>query len=149
MKASIRTPGILMVLVGIAMIALAAAASSRVRKANVARGDYVVNSVALCADCHTPRSRDGQLDAGILFGGAMIGMRPLMEMPAWKDMSPNLTPGGFLREWSDKQLDTFLMTGQDAKREIANPPMPPYRLDKGDAKTVTAYLRSLKPVATQ
>ena len=127
-------------------IILAVRTDMQSQKAVTARGDYLVNRVAMCVDCHTPTLPSGEKDKTRQLAGAPIAFKPTAEVPNWASVAPNLTPEGFLTTWSDEQLANFLMTGLTPTGNRASPPMPQYRLDKADAEAVTLYLRSLPPV---
>ena len=136
-------------LVGTAVLAvgfIAAYPNPRAQKALVAKGEYVVTRASMCIDCHTPMLPDGRPDDTRKLGGAPIGFKPNVEIPNWETAAPNLTPAGFLKDWTDSQLVTFLRTGKDPHGHLAHPPMPAYRLNPADAQAVTAYLRSMPPV---
>ena len=106
--------------------------------AQVARGKYLVQHVAMCGDCHTPRDDKGMPLPGKELAGAPLGFKPLAPMP-WAPTAPEIAglPG-----WKDAQIVTFLTTGKLDGRE-PNPPMPGYRLSAADARAVVAYLRTL------
>ena len=113
------------------------------------KGSYIVNRVSMCADCHTPNGAGGKPDLKRRLGGAPVMFKPTMEIPDWKSHAPNLTPGGFLKGWTDTRLVKFLMTGVTPDGDRAGPPMPAYRLDERDAKAVASYLRCLPPVGAK
>lgn len=106
--------------------------------AQVARGKYLVQRVAMCGDCHTPRDDKGMPLPGKELAGAPLGFKPLAPMP-WATTAPEIAglPG-----WKDAQIVTFLTTGKLDGR-APNPPMPEYRLSASDARAVVAYLRTL------
>src|SRR3954465_14313616 len=107
----------------------------------VARGQYIVERVGMCHDCHTPRDEKGQLIMAKSLQGGEIGSRPIHPMP-WAEIAPPIAglPGHFTPE----QMVTFLQSGKRPDGSTPRPPMPPYRLSKEDAQSVTAYLRSIK-----
>jgi len=129
-----------------AVVLVAALAVSGANSRLTDRGDYIVNHVALCADCHTPKLAGGKPDLKRKLGGAPIMFKPTVQVPDWRNRAPNLTSSGFLNKWTDAQLAKFLMTGIGPDGAKADLPMPQYRLDEQDAKAVTAYLRCLPPV---
>ncbi|MCE5197709.1 MAG: c-type cytochrome [Armatimonadota bacterium] len=139
-------PSLLLIVAIIALITLAVIADSQTHKAAVSRGSYIVNRVAMCADCHTPVRSNRQPDQSRRLSGARISFKPTKRVPEWASIAINLTPAGLLAKWSDKQLVKFIMTGIGPTGHRADPPMPQYRLNEADAKAVTAYLRSLKRV---
>lgn len=130
----------------VAVVAVSLAANVKTNQEQQNRGAYIVNRVALCVDCHNARNRSGTINEKRVLSGAPVLFKPKVKMP-WADYAPNLTPAGFLKRWSDKELARFLMTGVDPPGHIANPPMPQFRLNEQDAKAVTAYLRNLPPIA--
>jgi mono/diheme cytochrome c family protein len=110
--------------------------------ASVARGKYLVEQVALCGDCHTPRNDKGEPIAGKLLKGAPVGFKPIVPMLVWADKAPNIAglPG-----WEKDAAVKFFMTGIAYNDLPARLPMPQYRFTQQDAEAVVAYLRSLAP----
>jgi mono/diheme cytochrome c family protein len=109
----------------------------------VKRGDYIVNRVALCGDCHTPRDAKGRLDLTRSLEGAPIPFTPRSKPKEWEDHAPNITAGGKPGKWGEQKLIRYLTTGVNGEGEKASAPMPAYNLSPEDAKAVTAYLLSL------
>ncbi|HVI09204.1 MAG TPA: c-type cytochrome, partial [Candidatus Binatia bacterium] len=111
---------------------------------NVARGKYIVEGVAMCSMCHTPRLSNGDLDRDHWLDGAALWLQPSRATSNWPLKAPRLagTPPG-----TDADLVTLLTTGvwQDGARLRA--PMPQFRMSREDAEAVLAYLRSLTPGA--
>jgi mono/diheme cytochrome c family protein len=126
-------------------LALALAAAAWLfGQGNVAeQGNYLVNNVAMCGDCHTPRLPDGRFDTARLLKGAPLDFAPLKPVPGWASRAPDLTATGPLM-WSQQQLLTFLETGRDPKGNLARPPMPVYRMRPQDAQAVLEYLKTLR-----
>jgi mono/diheme cytochrome c family protein len=107
--------------------------------AQIKRGEYLVNEVARCIDCHTPRTATGELDMTKLLQGAPTWFTPKIKPKGkWEDRAQDLTMSGLAGKWGEARLVKFLSTGQKA-----DAPMPAYKLTVEDAKAVTAYLRSL------
>jgi cytochrome c553 len=105
----------------------------------VARGDYLVNNVVLCGDCHTPMGPQGPDTSRRLQGGP-IPMAPTIEMP-FAAVAPSIagTPG----HYTEEQFIAFLQTGVRPDGTHPRPPMPPYRLNEDDARAVAAYIATL------
>ena len=118
-------------------------ASSKTRQ--IARGKYLVEGAAPCADCHTARNKQGELMLEKALQGAPILFKPTVPIPGWANRAPNIAglPG-----WTDEQAIKFLMTGIAYNDLPASPPMPPFRFNREDAIAIVAYLRTLKPTAT-
>jgi cytochrome c553 len=105
-------------------------------QALVDRGDYLVNGVVLCGDCHTPRLENMALDEARRLQGADIGGPPTMATYA-----PPLAGGP--ANFTEEQFISFLQSGVRPDGSHPRPPMPPYRLNEEDARAVSAYIRSL------
>lgn len=105
----------------------------------IARGDYLVNNVVLCGDCHTPMTPQGPDLTRRLQGGPNL-TTPMIEIP-WATEVPAIAgiPGHFTEE----QFVAFLQTGVRPDGSTVRPPMPPYRLNEEDARAVAAYIRTV------
>lgn len=110
--------------------------------AAIERGRYLVERVAMCADCHSPRGEKGLFIAGKEYTGSPLGFAPTVPMPAWADTAP-LIAG--LPNYTTEQAVKFLMTGERPTGVPVRPPMPEYRMSQADAEAVVAYLKSIKP----
>jgi len=111
--------------------------------ANTARGKYLVESVAICQDCHSPRGPDGQFDKTKWLKGAPIDFKPDNPMP-WAATAPDITASGKLwQHWSEAGMTKFLQTGLTPTGKQAQPPMPAYRFNMRDAEAVVEYLKTL------
>jgi mono/diheme cytochrome c family protein len=106
----------------------------------IARGDYLVNNVAGCNDCHSPRNAQGQLIAGRELTGAPLPFAPTVPMP-WAATAPAIR--GIPAGYTEEQFATLLQTGKRPNGSEPLPPMPPYRLTAEDARAVAAYIASL------
>jgi mono/diheme cytochrome c family protein len=109
----------------------------------IARGKYIVESVAICTQCHTPHTNSGDLDRSRWLEGAALWLQPAAPNPNWPLRAPRLagSPPG-----SDADLISLLTTGQWRGGERLRPPMPQFRMSTEDAQAVVAYLRSLSPL---
>ncbi len=109
----------------------------------VERGDYLVNGVVLCGDCHTPRLENMAPDETRRLQGADIGESGPPEIFA--TYAPPLA--GIPANYSEEQFIAFLQTGVRPDGSHPRPPMPPYRLNEADARAVSAYIASLPQAA--
>jgi mono/diheme cytochrome c family protein len=110
----------------------------------VDRGKYLVEEVAKCQDCHTPKTAEGTLDKTKWLKGGTLDFAPIHESPGWHKTAPDLTGSGSLfKRWEAKGITAFLMTTKNPRGNKADPPMPDYHLSKEDAEAVVAYLKSL------
>ncbi len=105
----------------------------------VERGDYLVNGVVLCGDCHTPRNADMSSDLTRQMQGADIGESG----PPGVFATHAPTLAGLPANYSEEQFIAFLQTGVRPDGTQPRPPMPPYRLNEADARAVAAYIATL------
>ena len=108
---------------------------------NIIHGKYLVDSVAICGDCHTPVNQKGEPDQTRYLQGAPLGFAPLQPVPNWTATAP---PIAGLPGWDDAAAVNFLVTGLNRSGKPVRPPMPPFRFSRSDATAVVAYLKSLK-----
>ncbi len=107
----------------------------------VARGEYIVNYVAQCVQCHTPRTSSGDLDRMQLLHGAPIPLSSPWPNRPWAVRSVHIAglPG-----FSDADVISILTRGARPDGRVPQPPMPQFRMTQEDATAVVAYLRTLK-----
>jgi mono/diheme cytochrome c family protein len=108
--------------------------------ASVARGKYLVEDVAKCSDCHTPRDERGNPDRTRWLLGSPVIYQPAMPIQGWAEVVPRiagLPPG------TDDQFITLMMTGISRTGAPPRPPMPRFSMTRSDAEAVLAYLKSL------
>ena len=114
--------------------------SSLTSKENeIARGRYLVEEVARCPDCHTPRDSNGALDRSRWLQGAPIWIMPTQSKEAWATHAPALASFPY----SDQQAQDVLERGMGSNGIPIQPPMHAYHLHHADAMAIIAYLRSL------
>ncbi len=106
----------------------------------VERGRYIVEDVAMCELCHTPRNAQGIPDRDHWLMGGPAQIRPAYPAPTWAVVEPRLAgaPPG-----TDEEFIRLLTTGISRTGKPPNPPMPPFRMTRADAESVLAYLKSL------
>jgi cytochrome c5 len=109
------------------------------------RGQYLVEALLACDNCHSPRTSEGYDRIRRFSGGSQVF--------ADKDYSvrgSNITPDeeSGIGRWSDSELKAAIVSGAGPKGRLA-PVMPSesYRaLTAEDLDTVVAFLRSLPPL---
>jgi mono/diheme cytochrome c family protein len=108
----------------------------------VARGKYIVEGVAVCGQCHTPRDSDGRPDNSRQLEGAPVWLQPAQPVADWPLQAPRIAgiPPG-----TDAQMVTLLTTGIWTNGKQLRPPMPQFRMNRDDAEAVVAYLKTLNP----
>jgi mono/diheme cytochrome c family protein len=109
--------------------------------AQIQRGKYLVERVAMCAECHTPHTDKGEYDRTAWLQGDVLDFKPTHPMP-FALVAPPIA--GMPAYATDELAVRFLETGTNAAGKQALPPMPQFRFNHEDAVAVVAYLRSLK-----
>ncbi len=109
--------------------------------AEVARGKYIVENVAMCPQCHTPRDGNGALDPSRPLDGASEFFQPPHPDPNWPLKAPRI---GGNPPASDQDLVRLLTTGIWTDGKPLRLPMMPFRMNEADAKAVVAYLKSVR-----
>jgi len=126
-----------------ALAALAVSAVNAMAAPSVERGDYLVNSIMGCGNCHTPLGPEGPVMDQAL-GGRMVE-----DTPAFTAIAPNITPASRIADWSDEELAHAIREGVRPDGTIIGPPMPfkAYRLiSDDDLASIVAYLRTVPVV---
>ncbi len=110
------------------------------------RGDYLVNALGHCGECHTPRNFMGGMKRERHLAGTQQG-------PEGKSVS-NITPAR-LKKWSDAELRDFLQTGMTSDGDVTSETMGEVvtnttsQLVAADLAALIAYLRSIPPVESE
>jgi mono/diheme cytochrome c family protein len=123
------------------------------RVPDAANGEYLVEHVTACGDCHTPRDAGGvPLPGQTLAGGVRF------DLPFGVVYTRNITPDSAtgIGSWSDAEIITAIRTGQSPEPpggstdEAKLFPIMPYwlygHLTDADAQDIVAYLRSVPAV---
>jgi mono/diheme cytochrome c family protein len=137
----------LKLLFGAAVLAVLGACAQQpaepTREELVARGEYLVNNIGGCNDCHTPMTPQGPDMAKALQGSTLI-FAPLVDMP-WAPTAPSIA--GLPANYTEEQFVAFMQTGvrPDGSRPL--PPMPPFRLNEEDARAMAAYIATVPRAA--
>jgi Cytochrome c len=106
----------------------------------IARGKYIVEGVAGCAYCHTPRDENGDPDRTKWLAGAPVFYQPARPVPGWPITAPRLAG---LPPGSDTEIITLLTTSVSRSGKPPRPPMPRFHMTRADAEAVVVYLKSL------
>jgi mono/diheme cytochrome c family protein len=107
----------------------------------LARGKYIVEGLAVCSQCHTPRDANGAPDRAHWLEGAAVWLKSAEPSEDWPLQAPRIagTPPG-----TDAEMTTLLTTGIWREGKYLRPPMPQFRMSQQDAEAVIAYLKSVK-----
>ena len=135
----------------LAMICLALMAALGTAQAQtdpVKRGDYLVNSIMTCGNCHTPKGPPAAI-AGKDFSGGLS-----WDEPPFKVTAPNITQDKEtgIGAWTDAQIVTLLRTGKRPNGVQIAEVMPTAFygiITDSDMTAIVAYLRTIKPVANK
>ena len=139
MKPSIRILSTFLALGFLA--AISAPAQSQPTAAQIEHGRYLVESVGLCGDCHSPRNDKGEFDRSQWLQGELIWFKPDHPMPFAAIAPPIAGLPSFAK---DEMAVKFFETGTNYLGKLSMAPMPQFRFNHEDAVAVVAYLRSLK-----
>lgn len=117
------------------------AAAAQAGGDQVARGRYIVEDVAMCGTCHTPRLPNGQLDRSQWLAGAPVPYLPARPTADWPINAPRLagTP-----PTTNAGMVMLLTTAVWIDGKQLRDPMPKFHMTRADAEAVVAYLRSLR-----
>ena len=121
-------------------------AASAAAQSAVERGRYLVEDVAMCEECHTPRDAGGNLDESRRLQGAQIWIMPVHANPNWANNAPPLAGFG---GYTDEQGQDVLEKGVGPNGETIRQPMHIYHMNHADAQAIIAYLRSLSSAYPQ
>jgi mono/diheme cytochrome c family protein len=108
--------------------------------AEIERGKYLVENVAMCVECHTPRDSQGALRKDAWLAGAPIWIRPVAPIQNWADHAPSLAGWP---SFTEEQGERILEKGTGPEGEELRPPMHIYHMKHEDARAIIAYLKSL------
>ena len=130
----------------IAFVALAAATGfANAQSDLVKRGDYLVNGILTCGNCHTPKGPTGDITDKAFSGGLS------WDEPPFKVTAPNITQDKEtgIGNWTDAEIKTLMRTGVLPNGVHIAMVMPTgfyHIMTERDLDAVVAYLRTLKPI---
>lgn len=104
------------------------------------RGQYLVEAVGHCGECHTPRNALGGFEENRWLAGA--------ENPDGEGQIPNITPGGSVGDWSEEDLVYYFETGFTPDYDVVGGSMVEVqeglaRLTGEDRAAIAAYLKAV------
>jgi mono/diheme cytochrome c family protein len=118
------------------------------------RGDYLVNTIMACGNCHSPRDAQGKTIAEKALSGGRI-----FTTPAFIATAPNITPDveTGIGSWSDVEIKRALVEGMRPDHGrlagVALAAIMPANFYKAllpvDLDAIVAYLRLLKPIRNE
>lgn len=107
----------------------------------IARGRYLAEGLAHCAECHTPRNALGGLDQNRWMAGA--------PNPSGKGKIPNITPAAL--DWSERDLVEYFTSGFTPDYDSAGGEMAEVienlgQLPETDRAAIAAFVKALPPI---
>jgi cytochrome c553 len=124
-------------------------ASAPPRAATAEDGAYLSQHVALCADCHTPRSGlQSKPDKRRLFAGQTDPPSGFPVKPA--NLTPDSSTG--IGPWTEEAFLRTLRTGVNPHGDSLNPFMPwrqVRRMSDDDLRAIYRYLRTVPPIRNE
>jgi len=138
----------------ICCVVLFAGLSGAMAQSPVERGNYLVNTIMACGNCHTPRDAGGNTIAGKALSGGLTFPTPVFIATA-----PNITPDAEtgIGSWSDAEIKRALVAGMRPNHgRLAGVPLAaimPANFYKAllpdDLDAIVAYLHTVKPVRNE
>ena len=111
------------------------------------RGAYLVEAMAHCGECHTPRNLMQALNQREKFSGAV--------QAGWRAYNITSDPKSGIGAWSEADLAHYLSMGHAEGRGTATGPMGEavdnslQYLTPSDVTAMVTYLRSISPISTR
>ncbi len=137
---------LLLVTIAFVSVAIASAqtkpAPAASASTSVERGKYIVESVAVCGQCHTPRDSEGNPDLTRRLQGGPVPWQPSSPDSKWPQTVPRI---GGTPPAPDADMIKLLTTGIWTNGRRLHAPMPQFRMERSDAEAVVAYLKSITP----
>lgn len=129
---------------------LAHGAATAAAETPVERGRYLVESIAGCGNCHTPRGPGGVFAAGKELAGGFV----VVDIKEFRAIASNITSDKEtgIGNWTDAQIAKAIREGIRPDGSLIGPPMPfeLYRqISDSDLMAMVAYLRTVKPVSNK
>jgi mono/diheme cytochrome c family protein len=135
-----------MALLGVTLVSTASAQSAQ--SDLVKRGDYLVNGILTCGNCHSPKGPPAAV-AGKDFSGGLS-----WDEPPFKVTAPNITPDKDtgIGTWTNADIKKVMRTGIRPNGVHVAMIMPTgfyHIMTDRDLDAVVAYLLTLKPVSNK
>lgn len=133
----------------ITLVAQIAGAQAQTQTTLVQRGDYLVNTIMSCGNCHTPRGPGGVMVMEKQLSGGLRFDEPVFDVTA-SNITPDKETG--IGNWSDADIKKLMTTGfRPDGVQVA--PIMPFAFYKTmlprDLDAVVAYLKSIPAVKNQ
>jgi mono/diheme cytochrome c family protein len=132
----------------LAAAVMTGATQASAQKALVERGDYLVNTIMTCQNCHTPKGPQGDV-ADKAFSGGLTWDEPPFTVTA-SNITQDRDTG--IGKWKPDDLKKFMTSGVRPNGVHVAPLMPTgfYKiLSTRDLDAIVAYLRTIKPIRNE
>jgi len=138
--------GVIVLLAGACLLAMSAQKppAAAAGNAQIERGRYLVEDVAMCGECHTPRDENGDLDHSRWLEGAPLWFTPNQSYKDWAYRAPALAGLG---SFTEADMTMVLEKGLQPTGRAIRPPMHVYHMNHDDANAIIAYLKSVPRVS--
>jgi mono/diheme cytochrome c family protein len=117
----------------------------------IARGQYIVDVLAVCGDCHTPRLQNGMPDMDNYLAGAecFIDVMPANDSAGCLHTKNLTNHSTGLMNRTDAQIKDMFLNGMRPNGQALHSVMPYYQfhnMSDDDANAIVAYLRTVTGV---
>lgn len=119
----------------------------------LARGEYLVEGIVGCGNCHNGRDDSGEFVEGLEYGGNYVITEPgpTPDQPAFVAYAPNISsdPEFGIGAWTDAEIERAIREGISRDGRLMGPPMAfAYynQISTNDMRAIIAYLRTVPPV---
>jgi mono/diheme cytochrome c family protein len=135
--------------VTVGLVTCLMAGSAMAQQGSAQRGEYLVNSIMTCQNCHTPRGEKGVMNFSKDLSGGLT-----FDEPPFKVTASNITrdPETGIGKWNDADIKKALQDGvrPDGSALAVIMPYAYYKiLTPGDLNSIVAYLKTVKPVVNK
>ena len=149
-ESTIRDWGTGMIRVGLIALTLGATLMNTANAQSdlVKRGDYLVNTIMTCGNCHSPKGPPSAVAGKEFTGGPPFDLPPFTVTPS--NITQDKETG--IGAWSDADIKKLLRTGVRPNGIPIASVMPVgfYGIiTDGDMDAIVAYLRTIKPVSNK
>jgi len=133
-----------------AALAAAFGAAAAHAETPLERGRYLVETIAGCGNCHTPRGPGGAFAAGKELAGGFV----VADEKPFRAVAANITQDKEtgIGNWTDAQIAKAIREGIRPDGSLIGPPMPfelYRRMADSDLMAIVAYLRTVPAVSNK
>src|SRR5580704_15447341 len=139
---------------GLLCLLLSGSVGAAIADPAIERGDYLVNTILACGNCHSPRDANGEIIKDKMLSGGRV-----FSTPAFVVTTSNITPDPEtgIGDWTDSEIKRALIEGiRPEHHRLPGVPLAaimPANFYKAllpeDLDAVVAYLRSVKAIRNQ